>query len=95
MFFLKKNIFLQRLIENTEKLERSGRRLTTGRRILNETESIGAAILNDLSSQREKIISARRKVRNLFTEILLDLISYVIHFSSKRPKKISKPVPKS
>ena len=56
------NILSFRLLDNTESIERSGRKLNIGQSLLNETEDIGAAILNDLSGQRETISNARRKV---------------------------------
>ena len=52
-----------RLLDHTETLERSGRKLNQGQQLLAETENIGASILNDLSHQRETIQSTRDKVR--------------------------------
>ncbi|XP_023223039.1 vesicle transport through interaction with t-SNAREs homolog 1A-like [Centruroides sculpturatus] len=51
------------LLDNTERLERSSRKLHTGYKISVETEQIGAEILNDLHSQRETIQKARQKLR--------------------------------
>ena len=39
------------LIENTEILDSSGRQLEAGRRLLRETEDIGAGVLEDLGHQ--------------------------------------------
>lgn len=52
----------QGLLDNTETLERSSRKLRQGHSLLAETESIGASILNDLSDQRETIQRSRSKV---------------------------------
>lgn len=62
----------QRLLDNSEKLERAGNHLTTGYQILLETEEIGSQVLRDLSHQRETIQKSRSRV-----SILL------IHFSVK------------
>ena len=39
------------LIENAELLDSSGRQLEAGRRLLQETEDIGAGVLEDLGHQ--------------------------------------------
>lgn len=51
------------LLDNTERLERSSRKLHSGYKIAIETEQIGAEILNDLHSQRETIQKATEKLR--------------------------------
>ncbi|PVV01514.1 hypothetical protein BB560_004066 [Smittium megazygosporum] len=48
-----------RLLEDSERLERSGRRLQDSHRIAIETEAVGANILNDLRLQREQIVNTR------------------------------------
>ncbi|CAH1794609.1 unnamed protein product [Owenia fusiformis] len=53
----------QRLLDNTERLERSGKRLEQGYRTAIETEQIGNQILEDLSSQRETIQRSRERLR--------------------------------
>ncbi|XP_037959743.1 vesicle transport through interaction with t-SNAREs homolog 1A isoform X2 [Teleopsis dalmanni] len=53
----------QRLLDNSERLERTGNRLTEGYRIALETEQLGTQVLNDLHHQRETINSARSRVR--------------------------------
>uniref|UniRef100_G3MLH9 Vesicle transport through interaction with t-SNAREs homolog 1A n=1 Tax=Amblyomma maculatum TaxID=34609 RepID=G3MLH9_AMBMU len=53
----------QRLLDNTERLERSTRLLKGGYKLALETEKVGAAILSDLSAQRETITKAREKVK--------------------------------
>ena len=52
-----------RLLENTESLERSSRKLDQGQEILAETESIGASVLNDLEHQKEVLFRSRNRVR--------------------------------
>ncbi|XP_053164100.1 vesicle transport through interaction with t-SNAREs homolog 1A isoform X5 [Hemicordylus capensis] len=51
------------LLDNTERLERSSRRLEAGYQIAVETEQIGQEILENLSHDREKIQHARERVR--------------------------------
>ncbi|XP_023946421.1 vesicle transport through interaction with t-SNAREs homolog 1A [Bicyclus anynana] len=53
----------QRLLDNTEQLERTGKTLTEGYRVILETEQIGAAVLQDLSEQRETIQRSRGRLR--------------------------------
>ncbi|XP_077541857.1 vesicle transport through interaction with t-SNAREs 1a isoform X3 [Haemaphysalis longicornis] len=53
----------QRLLDNTERLDRSTRLLKGGHKLALETEKVGAAILSDLSAQRETITRAREKVK--------------------------------
>lgn len=52
----------QRLLDNSERIERTGNRLAEGYRTILETESIGADVLRDLSSQREGIERSRNRV---------------------------------
>ncbi|XP_028810858.1 vesicle transport through interaction with t-SNAREs homolog 1A isoform X1 [Denticeps clupeoides] len=51
------------LLDNTEKLERSSRRLEAGYQIAVETEQVGQEILANLNSDREKIQRARERLR--------------------------------
>ena len=53
----------QKLLENSECIERTGNRLSEGYRIVLETEQIGAQVLQDLQHQRETIQGARSKMR--------------------------------
>jgi vesicle transport through interaction with t-SNAREs protein 1 len=53
----------QRLLDNSERLERSGNQLNTGYQILLETEEIGSQVLRDLHHQRETIQKSRARVR--------------------------------
>ena len=52
----------QRLIDNTEKLERGAKRLEVGYRVAIETEQIGSQILTDLNHQKETIQRTRSRV---------------------------------
>ena len=51
-----------RLIENTETMERSSRKLDQGRNLLEETQSVGASVLSDLENQRETLMRSRNRV---------------------------------
>ncbi|XP_063473918.1 vesicle transport through interaction with t-SNAREs homolog 1A isoform X1 [Symphalangus syndactylus] len=51
------------LLDNTERLERSSRRLEAGYQIAVETEQIGQEMLENLSHDREKIHRARERLR--------------------------------
>ncbi|XP_075791578.1 vesicle transport through interaction with t-SNAREs homolog 1A isoform X1 [Pelodiscus sinensis] len=51
------------LLDNTERLERSSRRLEAGYQIAVETEQIGQEMLENLSQDREKIQRARERLR--------------------------------
>ncbi|XP_049876191.1 vesicle transport through interaction with t-SNAREs homolog 1A [Pectinophora gossypiella] len=53
----------QKLLDNTERLERTGKTLTEGYRVVLETEQIGAAVLQDLSGQRETLQRSRGRLR--------------------------------
>lgn len=48
-----------RLLNGTDRLERSSQRLQSSQRLANETEGVGAGILRDLHVQREQITNAR------------------------------------
>ncbi|XP_037293211.1 vesicle transport through interaction with t-SNAREs homolog 1A [Manduca sexta] len=53
----------RKLLDNSERLERAGKSLTEGYRVVLETEQIGAAVLQDLSVQRETIQRSRGRLR--------------------------------
>ncbi|XP_067626171.1 vesicle transport through interaction with t-SNAREs homolog 1A [Eurosta solidaginis] len=53
----------QRLLDNSELIERTGTRLTDGYRVALETEALGTQVLNDLSHQREVLQGARSRLR--------------------------------
>lgn len=59
----------QRLLENTERLERTGNRLTQGYRLALETEQMGTQVLQDLHHQRETIQSTRTRLRETNADI--------------------------
>ena len=61
-------VFFQRarLLDNSERIERSNRKLEQGYRIAVETEQIGAQIMEDLHSQRQTIERSRDRVSRLF-----------------------------
>ncbi|EDO32619.1 predicted protein [Nematostella vectensis] len=52
-----------RLLDNTEKLDRSGRRLEEGYKMCVETEQIGVDILDNLYRDREVIDRSRERLR--------------------------------
>ncbi|KAJ1529854.1 hypothetical protein ONE63_006591 [Megalurothrips usitatus] len=53
----------QRLLNNSERLERTGNQLLTGYRTVIETEEVGTQVLQDLAIQRETIQRARSRLR--------------------------------
>ncbi|XP_022115899.2 vesicle transport through interaction with t-SNAREs homolog 1A [Pieris rapae] len=53
----------QKLLDNSERLERSGKNLTEGYRIILEMEQIGNAVLQDLHHQRETLHRTRARLR--------------------------------
>lgn len=52
----------QRLLDNSERLERTGRQLEEGYRVVIETQEIGNQVMQNLSSQRETIKRTRSRV---------------------------------
>lgn len=52
----------QRLLDNSERLERTGKQLNEGYKIIIETEQVANQTLRDLSEQRETIQRARGRV---------------------------------
>lgn len=52
----------QRLLDNSERLERTTKRLEDGYRISMETEDIGNQVMQNLSEQRESIQRSRGRV---------------------------------
>lgn len=57
----------RRLLDNSERIERTGNRLADGYRTILETEQIGATVLQDLSEQREQIQRSRARVSFLIS----------------------------
>lgn len=56
----------QRLLDNSERLERTGNHLSNAYRIAVETEEIGTGVLRDLENQRETLTRARSRVRIIY-----------------------------
>ncbi|XP_059158669.1 vesicle transport through interaction with t-SNAREs homolog 1A-like [Physella acuta] len=54
-----------RLLDNSETLERTSRRLDHGYRIAIETEQMGSQILDDLHSQRQTITRSRGRLQEM------------------------------
>ncbi|XP_013099005.1 vesicle transport through interaction with t-SNAREs homolog 1A [Stomoxys calcitrans] len=59
----------QRLLDNSETIERTGNRLQEGYRVVIETETMGAQILSDLHQQRETIQNSRARLRETNAEL--------------------------
>nr|CAD7602432.1 unnamed protein product [Timema genevievae] len=58
-----------RLLDNSERIERTGHHLNAGYRIILETEEIGSQVLQDLHSQRETIQKSRSRLRETDAEL--------------------------
>ncbi|KXJ68432.1 hypothetical protein RP20_CCG003531 [Aedes albopictus] len=59
----------RRLLDNSERLERTGNYLKDSYRVVLETEQIGTQVLQDLSEQRETIQRARGRLRETDAEL--------------------------
>ncbi|XP_066259718.1 vesicle transport through interaction with t-SNAREs homolog 1A [Euwallacea similis] len=59
----------QRLLDNAETLERSGRKLNDGYRVVIETEELGNQVMRNLSEQRETIQRSRNRLRETDEEL--------------------------
>ncbi|XP_062611041.1 vesicle transport through interaction with t-SNAREs homolog 1A-like [Saccostrea cucullata] len=59
----------QRLLDNTETLDRASRRLEHGYKITLETEQIGAQIMEDLHNQRQTINRSRHRMEEMNTNL--------------------------
>ncbi|XP_060521609.1 vesicle transport through interaction with t-SNAREs homolog 1A [Cylas formicarius] len=59
----------QKLLDNAETLERTGRKLNDGYRVVVETQEIGNQVLRDLSDQRETIQRSRARLRDTGEEL--------------------------
>merc|ERR1711974_485758 len=59
----------QRLLDNTETVERSGRKLEQGQQLLEESHDVGVTILNDLATQRETLTRARNRLRDTDSDL--------------------------
>uniref|UniRef100_A0A0N5CGD5 Vesicle transport through interaction with t-SNAREs homolog 1A n=1 Tax=Strongyloides papillosus TaxID=174720 RepID=A0A0N5CGD5_STREA len=60
----------EKLISNTERIERGSRKIEESYRIALETEEIGTSVLQDLSSQRETLNRARERLREAGADLL-------------------------
>ncbi|PVD38626.1 hypothetical protein C0Q70_01242 [Pomacea canaliculata] len=58
-----------RLLDNTERLDRSTRKLEQGYRIAVETEQIGGQIMEDLHNQRQTIQRSRGRLHDMDTTL--------------------------
>ncbi|KAF5289326.1 hypothetical protein FQR65_LT11890 [Abscondita terminalis] len=54
----------QKLLDNSEKIERTGKRLEEGYRVILETQDIGTHVLQNLNEQRETIQRSRDRLRS-------------------------------
>lgn len=52
----------QRLLDNSERVERTGHQLEEGYRMVIETQEIGTQVLENLNNQREILQRARSRV---------------------------------
>ncbi|KAJ8915955.1 hypothetical protein NQ315_016631 [Exocentrus adspersus] len=59
----------QRLLDNSETIERTGRKLEEGYRVIVETEEIGTQVLRNLGDQRETIQRSRTRLREADEEL--------------------------
>lgn len=59
----------RRLLDNSERLERSGNHLSNAYRVAVETEEIGNGVLRDLENQRETLTRARGRLRDTDSEL--------------------------
>lgn len=59
----------RRLLDNSERLERTGGHLSGAYRVAVETEEIGNSVLRDLENQRETLTRARGRLRDTDNEL--------------------------
>lgn len=67
----------QRLLDNSERVERTGNRLEEGYRVVLETQEIGTNVLKNLEEQRETIQRSRNRVNLKKTVISQSLPMFV------------------
>lgn len=65
----------KRLLDASERIERSGRTLQNGYRMALETEEIGSQVLKELHEQRETIQRSRGRVSYTIVQDLCELYS--------------------
>ncbi|XP_012252899.1 vesicle transport through interaction with t-SNAREs homolog 1A [Athalia rosae] len=59
----------RRLLDNSDRVERTGRNIQNGYRMILETEEIGSQVLKDLHDQRETIQRTRGRLRETDAEL--------------------------
>ncbi|XP_018566330.1 vesicle transport through interaction with t-SNAREs homolog 1A [Anoplophora glabripennis] len=59
----------QRLLDNSETIERTGKKLEEGYRVIVETQEIGTQVLKNLGDQRETIQRSRARLRETDEEV--------------------------
>ncbi|KAJ3658861.1 hypothetical protein Zmor_010578 [Zophobas morio] len=59
----------QRLLDNSERIERTGRQLEEGYRVVIETQEIGNQVMQNLNNQRETIKRTRSRLRETDEEL--------------------------
>ncbi|KAJ8941581.1 hypothetical protein NQ314_010356 [Rhamnusium bicolor] len=59
----------QRLLDNSETIERTGRKLEEGYRVIVETQEIGTQVLKNLGDQRETMQRSRTRLREADEEL--------------------------
>ncbi|CAG9812555.1 unnamed protein product [Phaedon cochleariae] len=59
----------QRLLDNSERLERTGNKLEEGYRVVVETQEIGTQVLKNLGEQRETMQRSRTRLREADDEL--------------------------
>ncbi|EPZ31932.1 V-snare-domain-containing protein [Rozella allomycis CSF55] len=74
----------QKLLRGTERLEKNSKQLDHVINIANETQDIGASIMNNLRSQREQIENATRRVQD--TDTSLDRSNRILKGMARRMK---------
>lgn len=83
----------RRLLDNSERIERTGNRLTEGYRTILETEQIGSTVLKDLAGQREVLQKSRSRVSSCMRKLCQSiLIKCARLFSAARCERGSSTV---
>lgn len=59
----------RRLLDNSDRLERTGNQIQEAYRLTIESEEIGSQVLNNLSQQRETIQKGRNRLRETNAEL--------------------------
>ena len=79
------DVYTFRLLDNTERLDRSSRKLEMSHKMLLETESAGAEVLNDLAQQRETLTRSRNRVSKFFFDSHFQFTEFFIIFFFAAP----------